>query len=140
SSPSNIVLEVWTELFSGPRPRKKSSVAMKSRLGLTNEVLHMGGGMRMVLGRAFRTENLLALPGQGHAPNPANDSFLATTYEEIGGRRFVVEAMEWEKIAPQLANLPEPAEALYFDPEKVRAVAQNSPRGSAGRAGMPISI
>ncbi len=101
--PAATRLEVWTEFFDPPQPRRQTrtidlrkhnlALGVSGEENLLDETLYFGA-MRMVAGKAFTL---------GNAENSVP---VSKAWVQINGRSFLVESSPYALLEPQLEALP----------------------------------
>jgi len=113
-NPATTRLEVWTEFTDFVAPDKIIGV----RDGMTDEILRFGA-MSIGPGSAFGVDNA---DGSGISA-PVSKRWL-----QIDGRTFLVEAVRWTSIKPELDRLPAPKQAALKPTRTEVQMAQNGQR------------
>ena len=95
-------LEMLTEFFNAPEPTPSSSVGGQN--GLSDATLSFGS-MKMVRGKAFSI-------GDSSSTNSPGGVRVYKSWEQVGNRTFLVEAVPYENIASDLSQLPNPSSVI----------------------------
>ena len=90
-------MEVMTEFIQPPMPEKQT-VGMESKASDPDQSLNFGA-MKIVRGRAFS----IGEPSRTNRPVGVSKS-----WEQIDGRPFLIEQVDYHQISPQLDTLPKP--------------------------------
>ena len=107
-APDTTRLEVLTEFIESPTPAKRT-VGLESKASDADQSLYFGA-MTMVRGRAFSTGE----PSRTNRPVAVSKS-----WEQIEGRPFLIEQVDYNQIAPKLNSLPKtPHGASITNPGK----------------------
>ncbi len=113
-APDTTRLEVLTEFIESPTPAKRT-VGLESKASDADQSLYFGA-MTMVRGRAFSTGE----PSRTNRPVAVSKS-----WEQIEGRPFLIEQVDYNQIAPKLNTLPKtPHGASITNPGKSSKIGQ----------------
>ena len=105
-NPETTRIETLTEFIESPTPKKSVSTT-STRATDPDQNLDFAS-MKMVRGRAFSIG----------APSRTNQSIsVSKSWEQIEGRNFLIEQVDYLKVAPQLQALPKPVKGASLNPK-----------------------
>ena len=126
-SPETTRIETLTEFIEAPEPKK--SVSTSSTKATDPDQNLNFASMTMVRGRAFSIGD----------PSRTNQSIpVSKSWEQIDGRNFLIEQVDYLKVAPQLQTLPKPVKGASLNPKfknsKIGRLASVRQLPAAGKA------
>ena len=129
-------LEVITEFIDSPTPDKQT-VGVESQAITADQLLRFGS-MTIVRGRAFS----IGEPGRTNRPVAVSKS-----WEQIDGRSFLIEQVDYNQIAPKIGTLPKPPRgASLYKPGtqskigKLASIRQLPARNVAAIKSKPVNL